>query len=94
MLENYSEAQIFGTGLAVGITGMGVIWVISLAIFNNLNASLRMKIRILEASREGAIAALKQERKKAFDDALDTLRNVSELRGENLRLQRLVEKNL
>jgi len=93
MLELTGNA-IFGTGLAIGLSVGGAAFVLSLAIFSNINRSLRMRCKITEASREGAIAALKQERKKTLDDALEALRIACEMREENLRLQRLVEKNL
>ncbi len=102
MLELTGNA-IFGTGLAIGLSVGGAAFVLSLAIFSNINRSLRMRCKITEASREGAVSVLKSERKKAFDEALDTLKLVTEMRTanaaaiyevtlENMRLQRLVEK--
>lgn len=93
MLELTGNA-IFGTGLAIGLSVGGVAFVLSLAIFNNINGSLRMRCKIAEASGEGAVGSLMESRKLQTEAMLQHFSTVRELKNENSRLQRLVEKNL
>jgi hypothetical protein len=83
MLDNFTEAQVFGTGLAIGLSFGGIVWVISLAVWNGLNSSLK-----------SVVEALMIARKQMLEDGVNSLEALTQMREENMRLQRIIEKGL